>query len=95
MVPADAPVVFRVPVLSVPEMLPPLAVQLLTFTGTLSGLVQVQVMVELPPACKDVGLAEQENVGGFFGGSFTVKFAVQEASPPVFLLGSLTCALTV
>ena len=90
MVPADAPVVFRVPVLPVPEMLPPLAVQSVMFTGTLSGLVQVQVMVELPPACKDVGLAEQENVGGFFGGSFTVKFAVQEASPPVFLLGSLT-----
>ena len=29
-------------------------------------------------------------VGGFFGGSFTVKFAVQLASPPFFILGSVT-----
>ena len=71
-VPADAPAVFSVPVLPVPEIVPMLAVQLLTFTGTLSGLVQVQVMVELPPACNELGLAEQEKVGGFFGGSFTV-----------------------
>ena len=65
-----------------------MAVQLLTVTGTLSGLVQVQVMVELPPACKLEGLAEQDMVGGFFGGSFTVKFAEQVATPPFFILGS-------
>ena len=67
-----------------PEMLPPLAVQPLTVTGTLSGLVQVQVTVEGVPACNEVGLAEQDMVGGFFGGSFTVKFAVQLASPFFF-----------
>jgi hypothetical protein len=48
--PADAPVVLRVAVLPSPETLPPLAVQVLTVTGTLSGLVQVQVKVEGVPA---------------------------------------------
>jgi len=94
-VPADAPVVSRVAVLPLPETVPPLAVQPLTFTGTLSGLVQVQVMVELPPACKELGLAEQDMVGGFFGGSFTVKFALQVACPPVFFLGSVMVAVAV
>ncbi len=70
--PGDAPVVFRVPVLPLPETVPLVAVQLPTVTGTLSGLVQVQVIVELPPACNELGLAEQDMVGGFFGGSFTV-----------------------
>jgi hypothetical protein len=59
-------------VLSVPETLPPVDVQPATVTGTLSGLVQLQVMVELPPVCKELGFAEQDMVGGFFGGSFTV-----------------------
>jgi hypothetical protein len=59
-------------VLPLPETVPLVAVQLPTVTGTLSGLVQVQVIVELPPACKELGLAEQDMVGGFFGGSFTV-----------------------
>src|SRR5277367_3668139 len=45
-VPADAPVVFRVAVLPLPLMLPPVALQSPTVTGTLSGLVQLQVMVE-------------------------------------------------
>ena len=49
---------FRVAVLPLPETLPLLAVQPLTVTGTLSGLVQVQVMVELPPACNDASGAE-------------------------------------
>ena len=88
--PGDAPVVFKVAVLPLPEMVPLLAVQLTTVTGTLSGLVQVQVTVELTPAYKEVGFAEQDIVGGFLGGSFTVKFAVQVASPPVFFLGSVT-----
>ena len=36
--PASAPVVFSVAVLPLPEMVPPLAVQPLTFTAALSGL---------------------------------------------------------
>src|SRR6185312_12858408 len=48
--PADAPVVLRVAVPPSPEMLPPLAVQALMVTGTLSALVQLQVMVEGVPA---------------------------------------------
>ena len=88
--PDAAPVVLRVAVPPSPEMLPPLAVQPPTVTGTLSGLVQVQVRVEGVPACTEVGLAEQDMVGGFFGGSFTVKVAEQLASPPFFILGSVT-----
>src|ERR1035441_3474222 len=45
-VPADAPVVVRVAELPLPSMLPALDVQLATATVALSGLVQVQVMVE-------------------------------------------------
>ena len=60
-----------------PEMLPPVAVQLETVTGTLSGLVQVEVMVDVARPARIVGFAEQDMVGGFFAGSFTVKFAVQ------------------
>jgi hypothetical protein len=47
--PADAPVVLSVAVLPLPEMLPLLAVQSPTVTGTLLGLVQVQLMVEDVP----------------------------------------------
>jgi hypothetical protein len=70
--PGAAPVVFTVPVLPLPETWPLLAVQPATFTGTPSGLVQVQVTVTVPPACRVVGFAEQLIVGGFLGGSFTV-----------------------
>jgi hypothetical protein len=94
-VPAEAPAVFSVAVLPLPLMLPPVALQSPTVTGTLSGLVQLQVMVELPPACREVGLAEQLMVGGFLGGSFTVKFAEQLAVPPFFIFGSLMLAVTV
>ena len=59
-------------------------------TGTLSGLVQVQVMVEGEPVCTVAGSAEHDIVGGFFGGSFTVNDAVQLASPFFFTLGSTT-----
>jgi len=76
-------------------MLPALAVQLLTVTGTLSGLVQLHVTVADVPACTEVGFAEQDIVGGFLGGSLTVKFAVQVASPPFFIFGSLMRAVTV
>ena len=34
-----------------------------------------------------VGFAVHDMVGGFFGGSLTVKFAVQLASAPFFILG--------
>jgi len=90
MTPGDAPVVFKVPTLPLPETLPPLAVQPETVTGTPSGLVQLQVIVAVPPVCKLVGLAEQLIVGGFLGGSFTVKFEEQVASPFFFILGSVT-----
>jgi hypothetical protein len=94
-VPEGAPVVLRVAVPPSPEMVPPLAVQPLTVTGTLSGLVQVQVSVEGVPAWTDVGFAEQDMVGGFFGGSFTVKVALQLASPPFFTFGSVIREVTV
>jgi hypothetical protein len=64
-------------------------------TGTLSGLVQVHVIVAVPPVCTLVGLAEQETCGGFLGGSFTVKFDVQLASLFFLAFGSLTRAVTV
>src|SRR6516225_1741567 len=92
--PGDAPVEFKVAAFPLPETVPLLAVQPETVTGTPSGLVQVQVMVAVPPACRVVGLAEQLMVGGFFGGSLTVNDAVQLASPPFFTLGSATCAVT-
>jgi hypothetical protein len=76
-------------------MLPLLAVQPPTVTGTLSGLVQVQVIVELPPAWSVDGFAEQDRAGGFFGSSFTVKVAMQLASPPFLILGSEIWAVTV
>ena len=93
--PAPAPVVLRVAVPPSPETLPPVAVQPLIVTGTLSGLVHVQVRVEGVPACTEVGFAEQDMVGGFFGGSFTVNVAVQLVSPPFFIFGSVTRAVTV
>src|SRR4029077_21011719 len=86
--PAEAPAVLSEAVEPLPETLPPVEVQLLTVTGTLSGLVQVQVTVELPPACKVEGLGEHDIVGGFLTGSLTVKFAEQLAVPPSFILGS-------
>jgi hypothetical protein len=87
--PGAAPEVFTVAALPLPEMLPPLAFQPATVTGTLSGLVHVQVIVETFPAWTDPGPEEQDMVGGFFGGSFTVKLAEQPASPPFFILASL------
>jgi hypothetical protein len=94
-VPGDAPVVFSVAELPLPEMVPLVAVQLETETGTPSGLVQLQVTVALAPACTLAGLAEQLMVGGFFGGSgFTVKGAEQLASLFFFSLASVTWAVT-
>src|SRR5215469_2025145 len=88
MVPGAAPVVFKVAVLPVPEMVPPLAFQPPTFTWTLSGLLHSQVTVADWPAGTEAGLTEQLMVGGFFGGSFTVKVWVQVASLLFFARGS-------
>src|ERR1043165_5119521 len=71
-VPAGAPVAFNVAELPLPQMLPPVAVQLETVTGTLSGLVQFAVRFKGVPTCTEVGLDASDIVGGFFGGSFTV-----------------------
>ena len=90
-VPGDAPPVFSVAELPLPETLPLLAVQAPTVTGTPSGLVQFADKLTVPPPCKLVGLAEMEMEGGFFGGSgFTVKLAVQLASLNFFSLASVT-----
>jgi hypothetical protein len=91
--PAEAPVVVRVAELPLPEMLPPVEVHPPTVTVALSGLVQLQVMVEDPPTSTVVGLAEQEICGGFSG--FTVKFAEQLAVLFFLALGSLTVAVAV
>src|SRR5580704_13334580 len=81
--PAEAPEVSR-DALPPPPLatLPPLALQLPTVIAALSGLLQVQLMVENPPSWTFDGLAKHENTGGFFGGSFTAKVAMQLASPP-------------
>src|SRR5271157_399027 len=65
--PADAPVVVRVAELPLPATLPALEVQPPTATVALSGLVQVQEMVEGVPTSTVPGLAEQEICGGFSG----------------------------
>jgi hypothetical protein len=93
--PDEAPVVFRVAEFPLPEMLPPLEVHPPIVTGTLSGLVQVQLMVDEVPAWTIDGLAEHEICGGFFGGSFTINVAMQLASPPFLTLGSEIWAVTV
>ena len=59
--PAEAPVVSKVAVFPLPEILPPLEVHPPTVTGTLSGLVQVQVMVAEAPVWSVDGLAEGED----------------------------------
>ena len=82
--PLEAPEASRVALLPLGEMLPPLAVQPPTVTWALSGLVQVQLIVEGVPAWIVEGLAEQETAGGFFGGSFTVRVAMQLASLLIF-----------
>jgi hypothetical protein len=94
--PGDAPVVFSVAELPLPETVPPLAVQLATETATPSGLVQLADKFTVPPACRLVGVAEMDIEGGFFGGSgFTVKFAEQLATLLFFSLASVTWAVTV
>jgi hypothetical protein len=91
--PAEAPVVESVAELPLPESLPPVEVQPPTVTVALSGLVQLQVMVDDPPISTVAGLAEQEICGGFCG--FTVKFAVQLAILFFLALASVTVAVAV
>jgi len=96
--PAEALYVFKVAaLLPFPETLPPVAVQEPTVTVALSGLVQLQPIVEDVPVGTFAGSAEHEIAGGFFGGSFTVKAVMQLASPRFFvlLLGSEIRAVTV
>src|SRR5438445_12465066 len=50
MVPGLAPVVLRAALLPFPEIVPLLVVKLLTVTGTLSGLLQVQLTFTVAPA---------------------------------------------
>ena len=89
--PGEVPAVFSVAEEPLPEIVPPLAVHAATETGTPSGLVQLADKFTVPPACKLVGLAERDIVGGFFGGNgFTVKLAVAVASLLVFCLESVT-----
>ena len=45
----------------------------------MSGLDAREVIVEGSPDFTVVGFAEQEIVGGFFGGSFTVNEALHDA----------------
>src|SRR5580658_10860159 len=67
--PAGAPAVLRVAVLPLPETEPAVEVQLATETATPSGLVQEADRLTLPPATRSMGLADNDIVGGFFGGS--------------------------
>src|SRR5258706_2638156 len=89
------PAVSRVAVLPEPESLPLPAFQFETVTGTPSGLVQLQVMLEEVPAWTTAGFAEQLMVGGFFGGFFTAKLALQLATLFFFSLASVAVAFTV
>jgi hypothetical protein len=95
MVPAPAPEVSSVPFMPSPAILPELACHASGCSCALSGLVQVQLMVDGAPARTVLGFAEHDMIGGFFGGSFTAKFELQLASPSFFLLGSDTRAVTV
>jgi len=71
--PGGSPAVFRVAEFPLPVTLPAVEVQFATETGTPSGLVQFALRFTVPPGTSDVGFADIDMVGGFFGGSgFTV-----------------------
>src|SRR3954454_23881656 len=96
--PAPEPAVSSVPFMPDPEMRPELVCQVSGCSWALSGLVQVQVMVEGSPDFTEPGFAEQESCGGFFGGSggvFTANAASQRASPFFLDRGSETRATAV
>src|SRR5580704_11736146 len=67
--PAGTPVVFRVAEVPLPETVPDEAFQLATETGTLSGLVQEADRLTVPLVTRSVGFADNDMVGGFFGGN--------------------------
>jgi hypothetical protein len=90
-VPAEAPVVLSVAELPLPETLPPVELQPPTVTVALSGLVQLQEMVEDVPTSTVSGFAEQEICGGFSG--LTVKGTEQLAVLLVLAFGSVTVAV--
>src|SRR5215831_15784328 len=92
--PGCRPAVFRVAEVPLPETEPAVDAQFATDTGTPSGLVQLPERFTVPPGTSSVGFADNDIVGGFFGGSgFTVKFAEQLASFAFFILGSVTWAV--
>src|SRR5579864_6528305 len=93
--PGAAPAVFKLAVLPLPETEPPVAVQLDTLTCMLSGLLQSQLMLAAVPAGTEAGLAEQLMVGGFLGGSLTIKPVVHVAWLLRLALGSVTVAVAV
>jgi hypothetical protein len=76
-------------------MVPAVAVKLLTVTGTPSGLLHVQLIATVAPAGTLAGEAEQEIVGGFFGGSFMVNVLEALASLFFFAFGSVTLTVAV
>src|SRR6478736_3727902 len=84
--PGEAPSVFKAALSPLPVTIPSLAVQPDTVIGTLSGLVQVQRMMEDDPACTADGSAAHDTTGAFLGSSLTMKLALQMAS----LLGWLS-----
>jgi hypothetical protein len=61
--------VLRVAELPLPETEPAVEVQLATETATPSGLLQEADRLTLPPVTKSIGLADNDMVGGFFGGN--------------------------
>src|ERR1700690_2593232 len=67
--PGGSPAVLKVAEVPLPETVPADVVQFATDTGTLSGLLQIAERLTLPPATRLVGLADNDIVGGFFGGS--------------------------
>jgi hypothetical protein len=84
-------VVARVAELPLPETLPELDVQFATVTVALSGLVQVQLIVDEVPMSTVDGFAEQEICGGFRG--FTVKLDEQLAVLFFLAFGSVMVAV--
>src|ERR1035441_10097384 len=72
--PAGAPAVLRVAVLPLPETVPAVDVQFAPETGTLSGLVQLADRLTLPPVTRSEGFADNDMVGGFFGGSGLIVY---------------------
>jgi hypothetical protein len=67
--PGDIPLVFSVAEVPLPETVPVVDVQFATDTGTLSGLLQLADRLTMPPGTRLVGFADNDMVGGFFGGS--------------------------